>query len=199
MPYLMDITYVPTWAKNPQDNANHLSSLHSKNPRVISKYKVVDKEWDIFSVKSDDSEEVWVEFDGLIKYHVEVETFDLVFPNKTHRMVGQTSVWRDKTFSKIPKVAKFVFLNILFPRYHAVITDYRQSTDGKDFWSYRVLEALETGLYVYGVEGYDQPRITVESIEQLTHDNLDDYYTSGTDFDGEFRRILITDKPIIFN
>jgi len=71
--------------------------------------------------------------------------------NRTLRLnsITQIAVWRNTTVPATQGMSKHVFWNILFPIHNAITTDNGQTSAGRNFWSIRIGEALDSGVGVY--------------------------------------------------
>jgi hypothetical protein len=112
----------------------------------------------------------------------------LVLPN---RHCIQIAVWT--RFGAPGGIARYVFWTHLFPIHGAMMTDIKQSTDGKRFWAGRVLEALRRGLFVYRVNLVQKKHNRVLSMDQYEDWRKTVY---GTEPKHEQERLVILDKPL---
>lgn len=201
MPYQIEGTYVPSWAKTEESNKKYLDFLKTRNPVKLQDYHTLDFTFDIMTTRVNDNQLLWIEDDGLIQYCVEVK--DLETKNVVNvKAVCQTSVWRNKLFYGLTNFAEFVFFRILLPKYGNILSDGFQSDDGKRFWSARVYDALvnseEYHVYSLSLLGYEN--LTVYQAERvLGLKNFEDYYTTDSDLSGQFVRLLITKEPLVIS
>lgn len=72
------------------------------------------------------------------------------------------------------RISSFIFWEVIFPRYHVIVSDSQQTLDGKSFWSYRLMEAIERGFVVRLMDtNTNQIKVisTVEELHELTDGN----------------------------
>lgn len=199
MPYLVEGTYIPEWAKTIDSNKEYLAHLWTKKPKIIvSHLDYNDDNVDLYGLKEGRTQLMWVEYDDVIQYFVKVKHLNLSSGIDLNS-VYQTSVWRNKRFGKLPGFAQWVFFNVLFPINHNILSDQYQTTDGMNFWNHRVGEALKTHSYfVYALLTVKKSsKLVVEAAKQITKSSqLEDYYTEHPDTSGEKYRILITKEKL---
>jgi hypothetical protein len=65
-------------------------------------------------------------------------------------------------------VGKMIFWDHLFPKYHCIVSDNQQTTDGIAFWNYRIQEAFERDLVVRLVDTNDRTYKDVNNFDELS-------------------------------
>lgn len=79
-------------------------------------------------------------------------TYEMEFKVNEHPTLGQfvwqTSVWRGNS-ALISHLPTEMFFEYLVKTYHTVLTDSKQSWDGKRFWLDRIDNAFDRGINVY--------------------------------------------------
>lgn len=195
MPYIWEGTYSPPWAKNMADNEKQLEFFESRHPKKVATYTSEGDDWDLMYLKFGGQDIYYVSAEGLIQYCVEVDEFSI--NDYGISTLAQTSVWRNKAFSELDDLAKWVFFKVLFPKYGTVLSDDTQSIDGKNFWSRRAKQAIDLGLNVYALGLYGSSDLTVCEIYQIFKTKeMRQYYTEGEDKSGKYYRFLITKKAL---
>lgn len=83
--------------------------------------------------------------------------------NNKLRLGRQVLVWRDPehVHPAASGFAKHVFLNILLPKYKALIADQEQTKNGAAFWQHMLREAFQKNLYVYMLDRRSSPNVLV--------------------------------------
>lgn len=66
-------------------------------------------------------------------------------------------------------VGKHIFWNYLYPIYNTLISDSQQTENGRSFWEYRIVEALERNIPVCMVNTNDLTRVEISSIDDIPH------------------------------
>lgn len=197
MPYMLEGTYCPPYALCEEANALHLEMLSQRNPEVVATYTRDDDSWDLKLVDFGGLDVYYVEEDGLIQYCVEVAEFDI--PQYAVNTLVQTSVWRNKAHD-IRGIAKWVFFEVLFAKYQTIISDESQSIDGKNFWGWRVDDAIALGYHVYIVGLYGSVAFNTVSpfgptkIQKARE--MKPHYTANADRSGKYYRFMISRDAI---
>jgi hypothetical protein len=65
-------------------------------------------------------------------------------------------------------VGKMIFWDHLFPKYHCIVSDNQQTTDGIAFWNYRIQESFERNLVVRLVDTNDRTYKDVNNFDELS-------------------------------
>lgn len=82
---------------------------------------------------------------------LEMVTYEMQFKTNTNLVIGdfvwQASIWRGS--SNIANIPTELFFEHLVVKYQTVITDSKQSWDGKRFWLDRIQDAFNRNLGVY--------------------------------------------------
>lgn len=95
--------------------------------------------------------------------------------------VTQINVWRNKFSTDLEGVAKHIFWEKLLPIHNLMVTDARQTADGRTFWDNRIGEAFKLDLKV-GLWNLNHK--TVLWFDDIDHyqDKTDNYYDSPVSF-----------------
>lgn len=82
---------------------------------------------------------------------LEMVTYEMQFKTNSNPVIGdfvwQTSVWRGA--ANIAHIPTEIFFEYLIVKYQTVVTDSKQSWDGKRFWLDRIDNAFDKNLNVY--------------------------------------------------
>jgi hypothetical protein len=82
---------------------------------------------------------------------LEMVTYEMQFKTNSNPVIGdfvwQTSVWRGA--ANIVHLPTEIFFDYLIVKYQTIITDSKQSWDGKRFWLDRINDAFDRNLNVY--------------------------------------------------
>lgn len=198
IPYLMQGTYHPDWAKSELSNSAHLKAIlpHSV---IVHHYNMNNKKIDIYKYQEAPKVRFFFVHDhNLIQYGVKVQTLAIEGMTNLHTAT-QVSVWRNKVYAGSSGIARFFFNSILKPEFGSVLSDETQSEEGRDFWIQRVAEALQLRFPVYVLTLHDSGNYKKQCtgiVPILDADLMHQYYTTDHNLSGAQYRFLIAKSPI---
>lgn len=64
-------------------------------------------------------------------------------------------------------VGKHIFWKHLYPKYNTIISDSKQTENGRSFWEYRIVEALQYRVPVSMVNTNDLTQVEISSIDDI--------------------------------
>jgi hypothetical protein len=197
MPYLSEGTYKPEWAKSKAKNAAKLRSLLQQVTTPFATYSGAGVDVGVYKVSNEDSDFYFVhdiigDDPDLIQYGVHVKHYEFtgLLQGKT---CGQVSVFRNSNYDPALGLPKWIFENVLYPKYGNIVSDNTQSSKGRGFWGSRIMQALESGKHVYALELDESPRrLKVLKIDELHKpSDMSKYYSTDQDYPGYYWRFLI--------
>lgn len=172
------------------DESNHeLYLQYSSNPRKD----------ELFSLSDDSKVYIHSKEIYCLDSSIQKLTYSMEFKTKSNPVLGtfvwQASVWHSKIDPVTTGLPERVFFEYLLPTYETVLTDSRQSWDGKRFWMSMIPKAFEKGLNVYY---FDFGTNQLTNIIDFTH--WKSFYNQvgsriwNTAEIGQMKRMVITSK-----
>ena len=141
--------------ESPQDIGGYNpEELHDAdmNTELYTQYKMNSRKTLLYSLS--DTSNVYTTANSVFCLDDDFEhvSYEMEFKTKSHAVIGdfvwQASVWREGIGSPKTLPAQ-VFFDYLLPKYETIITDSKQSWDGRRFWIDRIRDAFSMGLNVY--------------------------------------------------
>lgn len=181
-------TYEPADLNNPESN----HELYLQYLRMPNKDE-------LFSLSDDSKVYIHSKEIYCLDSSIEKITYSMEFKTASNPLLGtfvwQASVWHSKIDPVTTGLPEKVFFEYLIPTYETVLTDSRQSWDGKRFWMSVIPKAFEKGLNVYY---FDFSTNQLTKIIDFTH--WKSFYNQvgskiwTTAKIGEMKRMVITSK-----
>lgn len=107
-----------------------------------------------------------VNFAGVVAYAAKVKKVEQHPSLIPQGFAGRQVLIKKFTSSPSFRISQFIFWLIL-EKYGTIVSDIHQTPDGRSFWGYRMLEALEKGHKVQMLDTNSREITTITSPEQL--------------------------------
>jgi hypothetical protein len=103
----------------------------------------------------------------------------------------QSLIWRAKQTPYIKTLPHDIFFNTLLPKYGTICTDGQQINDGRDFWEYQIIYALNNNINVYYHNMQNKDLIKIKNNMHF-HKLISQYDIWGDTLQYQKKRMVIT-------
>lgn len=144
-----------------------LTSYHRKTATVVER---LSNTATLYHIGDNDNGVYFSELGGDIGYYAKYTVVQM-----HHRVLPSEYGIRQLLINSYPNmgpaktgVGKHIFWNHLYPKYRALISDSQQTENGRSFWEYRIVEALQSNIPVTMVDTNDLTTVEILSFDDIT-------------------------------